>query len=113
MYTKIPKPARDFGIFCTYLDEYQIIFVPLQANQVFIYMYAGDIDTIADKGISPDEVTDAVQLIAQETIGINGAIWRAIHNDRRKLFRRMQAIAVIAVLALCVSLILLFRITLS
>ena len=76
-------------------------------------MYKGDTQTIAEKGISPQEVTEAVQEIAREAIGSREAIWNAIHDDRQKTIRRIQFVATIAMVALCLALVLLYRTTLS
>lgn len=66
-------------------------------------MYQGDTQTIAEKGISPSEATDAIKMMAREAIGTKDALWSAIHEDRRHSFRRMQWIAGIALAALALS----------
>lgn len=70
-------------------------------------MYKGNIQTIADKGVSPSETADAIQEMAKEFIGSREAFWHVIHNDRQLMLRRMQCIAFMALGALLLSLFLL------
>lgn len=63
-------------------------------------MYEGDTRTIAEKGVSTEEMTEAIQAMAREEIGSRLALWDAIHNDRKSMRRRMQVIAVIALVAI-------------
>ena len=63
-------------------------------------MYEGDTRTIAEKGVSTEEMAEALQAMAREEIGSRLALWDAIHNDRKCMYRRMQVIAVIALVAI-------------
>ena len=67
-------------------------------------IFRGDTQTIANHGVLPSEAADALQTMARESIGSREAIWSSIHDNRKKITSRLHLTAIIAVIALGLTL---------
>lgn len=67
-------------------------------------IFRGDTQTIADHGVSSSEAAGAIQAMARESIGSRKAIWNSIHYEHKKTTSRLQFVAIIAFIALGLTL---------